>query len=370
MGFEEELASIAEEKEKYRTALQTNLLAQHTKPRVSQTQAILSGLLSAIPMLAGQAIAGREGSVIGAQTGLAGSQNYLTNVRTANEEESQLAAANAKLNQEELKDLRTLERQVGLEKVKDEEGDIDREAQNSFTMERDRLLEDGRNRRSQNYGDALSSGKDKDRDVAMKNSDVEAITPKLQVARVADQAIRDIQSALPNNLTEAYLTKDGNIDTAGLADVATRKAKEWAFGADTQEGIAAASLQNVLREVIKQTSGTAASDTEVQRLVKIVEGGGWLPSTIPAQLALLSKLRDNTIELAGSEIEARRNFRSSSDHRAYLESVKSEFTPLYKANKVATPKRATRAQLQQKYGTVTEDLVRELADEHGIEVID
>lgn len=267
-----------------------NLLTQMTEAKagLSPTQAGMSGLMSVLPLLAGLAIAGKQGGVAGSQVGLTTGQGMLEKFKQDAETKYDKAKLGYDAADEEYKDLRGAQR------------DMTKSAMSAqFGAQRDAMREDLKRGTYAQYGgpgakvsvnlppDKYTPGKKLTEEISgsgaligRMNSLVESFysDPELQALLEEKPATRP----------------DGSIDLSAATDLLIRGLTEkTGIAASTLSAEKKAQVGQLLGRYLKELSGTAVSDPEYQRVVRNMTGDG---SIIPADWGTAVRLVSNYAE--------------------------------------------------------------------------
>ena len=236
-----------------------SLAASLEEPKLSRSDAFLSGILQLVPALAGFAIAKKRGALGGLQGGALGAQNFLEAAKSRSSSAQKKAALEAQAAKDLMDDLSSRK-----EKLEDKE--IDKE----FSLELEGVKEQGRNARASrtagalsNLGLALSGGL---KEVAG------AVTPREEASisldsvdeAVANIAKVDLKTPEGKAVVDAIKTDPKNASwISGLYDLQTKS-----------QNVVGQDLENKGKE-----KGLTETDLDIQKKSQEVEKGEILKST-------------------------------------------------------------------------------------------
>jgi hypothetical protein len=116
---------------------------------------------------------------------------------------------------------------------------------------------------------------------------------KIQEYRAAIQsgvsALDAINNKFANKLDQRYLTPEGELDWSGIKK-SGGALLEGALGAGTETDRFNSEIRSYISQLVKETSGTAASDKEREYLSGILTGTGILPADVPTIYENIARL--------------------------------------------------------------------------------
>jgi hypothetical protein len=229
------------------------------------SDALAMALTALLPTLIGWGAGGMQGGAMGAQAGAAGAGLGLSGFAAEAKEREN---ANKTIYSDAATQLAA--KRGELKGIKD--SIADREEQGV----RDIYLEGNKFARSNQMARAIGKG--------AESPFGEQQQAKIQEYRAAAQsgvaALTAINNKFADKLGQRYLTEDGELDWAGIKQSGTALL-EGALGAGTETDKFNSEMKTYISQLVKATSGTAASDKEQEYLTGIVQGSGLLPADVP-----------------------------------------------------------------------------------------
>lgn len=237
-------------------------------------EALITALTALVPTLIGWGTGGLQGAGMGAMAGAQGAGVGLSGFAA----EAKEREAAAKLAYSD-----------AAQSIKDKRGEVkgirdsiaDREERNQELQ----YTEGNKLERTGKMAKALARGPESPLDAPDK---VE-IQKYRGAAQAGVNALTAINTKFADKLGQRYLTENGELDWSGIKKSGTALL-EGALGAGTETDKFNSEMKGYISTLVKETSGTAASDKEREYLAGIIQGNGILPADIPTVYENIARL--------------------------------------------------------------------------------